>query len=117
MRPKVYLETSVINYLAGRPSRDVIIGARQQLTQEYWDHGRSSVELFVSESVIREISAGDTNAAAQRLLANLVGSEWHERPGPVDPISSPNVSAPSDPLKPPGTLVFIRELLVDALLL
>ena len=67
MRPKVYLETSVISYLAGRPSRDVIIGARQQLTQEYWDHGRSSVELFVSESVIREISAGDTNAAVQRL--------------------------------------------------
>ena len=67
MRPKVYLETSVISYLAGRPSRDVIIGARQQLTQEWWDHGRSSFELFVSESVIREISAGDTNAAVQRL--------------------------------------------------
>ncbi len=67
MKPKVYVETSVISYLASRPSRDVVVGARQQLTLEWWDNDRSTFDLFVSESVIKEISAGDGKAASQRL--------------------------------------------------
>lgn len=67
MKPNVYLETSVISYLTSRPSRDMVIGARQQLTQEWWEKGRAGFELYVSESVIREISAGDEEAARQRL--------------------------------------------------
>ena len=32
MRRRLYLETTVISYLAGRPSRDVVIAAHQELT-------------------------------------------------------------------------------------
>jgi hypothetical protein len=36
MPPRVYIETSVISYLAARPSRDLITAARQQITHEWW---------------------------------------------------------------------------------
>ncbi len=34
MKPKIYLETTIISYLAARPSRDLIVAANQQMTQE-----------------------------------------------------------------------------------
>lgn len=67
MKPKVYLETSIISYLTSRPSRDLIIAANQQITQEWWQLRRSAFELYISELVIQEASAGDKIAAQQRL--------------------------------------------------
>ena len=67
MVPAIYLETSIISYLAAQPSRDLITAARQQLTHEWWDRRRSSFQLFVSELVLVETSRGDAEAAARRL--------------------------------------------------
>jgi len=67
MKPKVYLETSVISYLASRPSRDLIVAANQQLTQEWWHLRRQDFDLFISQLVIQEASAGDEDAARRRL--------------------------------------------------
>jgi predicted nucleic acid-binding protein len=67
MKPKVYLETSIISYLTSRPSRDLIIAANQQITQEWWQFRQDAFELYVSELVIQEASAGDKTAAKQRL--------------------------------------------------
>jgi PIN domain len=64
---RVYVETSVISYLASRPNRDIRIAAHQQLTAEWWDSRRLDFELFVSQLVIQEASAGDSGAAARRL--------------------------------------------------
>jgi hypothetical protein len=36
MADLVHQETSVISYLIGLPSRDVIVAGRQQLTREWW---------------------------------------------------------------------------------
>lgn len=36
MKPKVYIETTVVSYLAARPSRDLIIASHQQITHEWW---------------------------------------------------------------------------------
>jgi len=36
MKQRVYIETSVIGYLTGRPSRDVVIAGRQEVTREIW---------------------------------------------------------------------------------
>jgi hypothetical protein len=33
MKLKVYIETSIVSYLMGRPSRDLIIAAHQELTR------------------------------------------------------------------------------------
>ena len=67
MKPKVYVETSIVSYLAARPSRDLIVAAHQQITHEWWDVRRAQYDLYVSQVVIREASAGDPSAAARRM--------------------------------------------------
>jgi PIN domain len=64
---RVYVETTVVSYLASRPSRDLRLAAHQQLTLEWWDRRRASFELFVSQLVVEEAGAGDSTAAARRL--------------------------------------------------
>ncbi len=46
MQPSVYLETSVIGYLTSRPSRDIIVAAQQQLTQEWWADRRDDFDFI-----------------------------------------------------------------------
>lgn len=58
-RAKVYLETSVISYLAARPSRDLLVAAHQQVTAEWWSIRRHDFELLVSQLVVEEASAKD----------------------------------------------------------
>jgi predicted nucleic acid-binding protein len=67
MKPKVYLETSVISYLTSRPSRDLIVAANQQITQEWWQIRRAGFDLYISQLVIQEASAGDETMAELRL--------------------------------------------------
>jgi predicted nucleic acid-binding protein len=70
MKPIIYLETTIISYLTARPSRDLIIAAHQQITQEWWDTQRNHYNLYVSQLVINEASKGDS-AASERRLAVL----------------------------------------------
>lgn len=63
----VYLETSVISYLANRPSRDLIVAAHQAVTREWWERRRADFTLYISAPVLDEASAGDPEAAAKRL--------------------------------------------------
>jgi predicted nucleic acid-binding protein len=67
MKESVYIETTVISYLTAWLSRDLIRAAHQQITQEWWNNRRNDFELFVSEFVIVESSAGDQEAAEKRL--------------------------------------------------
>jgi predicted nucleic acid-binding protein len=66
--PSVYLETSVIGYLASRPGSDLVFAANQLLTLQWWNDHRDRFELFVSQAVIDECSAGDPVAAGERLV-------------------------------------------------
>ncbi|MDA1049699.1 MAG: type II toxin-antitoxin system VapC family toxin [Planctomycetota bacterium] len=68
----VYLETSVIGYLASRPAVDIIFAANQLMTREWWNDHRTRFELFASQAVVDECSAGDP-AAAQERLVFLIG--------------------------------------------
>ncbi len=63
----VYLETSVIGYATTRPSRELVVAARQQITREWFAGGVEAYELFVSQLVIREASSGDKDAVRERL--------------------------------------------------
>lgn len=69
MKPKVYLETSIIGYLASRPSRDLIVAANQQSTQEWWEKQLPKVDVFISQLVVQEASSGDADAVTRRLKA------------------------------------------------
>ena len=67
IKPKVYLETSVISYLTARPSRDLITAAHRQITHEWWENYTPQYDLFISQLVIQEVTAGDVQAATRRL--------------------------------------------------
>ena len=67
MKPKVYLETTVISYLASRPSRDLRIAAHQQATQDGWRDRRGAFDLYASQLVVQEAGRGDEEAARERL--------------------------------------------------
>ena len=94
MKFRVYVETSVISYLTGRPSRDPTVLAHQQLTQQWWNEGRSDYELYISEYVTAEASQGDPDAARQRMAALdglpeiATNSEW--KCWPACYIANPN---------------------------
>ncbi|MCB1036786.1 MAG: hypothetical protein KDD47_23370 [Acidobacteria bacterium] len=66
MKKAVYIETSIPSYLAARPSRDIRVAAWQEITAQWWDEARAQYDLFTSELVIVEASAGDPEAARRR---------------------------------------------------
>lgn len=67
MAQRVYLETTIPNYLTAWPSRDLIIAAHQQLTKEWWRTRRAEFELYISQFVLDEAGAGDAEMAKERL--------------------------------------------------
>lgn len=69
MRPKLYVETSVVSYLTARPSRDLVTAARQALTREWWEGAPEHWDLAISALVIEEAARGDPTAAEHRLQA------------------------------------------------
>lgn len=67
MKPKIYIETTVVSYLTAYTSRNLIRAAHQQITRKWWETRRQEFDLFVSETVLQEASGGDPKAAADRL--------------------------------------------------
>jgi len=63
----VYVETSVISYYVARPSRDVVVAARQAITQEWWLEVKNQFDIFISVLVTEEAGNGDSAAAEKRL--------------------------------------------------
>ena len=66
---KVYIETTVPSYLTAKPTDNLIAGARQLITQRWWEIERHRFQLFVSDVVFLECSMGNADAAARRLDA------------------------------------------------
>ncbi len=62
----VYVETSIVSYLTARTSRDLVLAAHQQITQEWWQ-SRNRFSLFISEVVLNEVSRGNSEAAQSRI--------------------------------------------------
>jgi hypothetical protein len=71
MPSRVYLETTVLSYLVGRPSRDVAVNAHQVLTKLWWERVQDRFDLVVSAVTIKEAGAGDSEMARRRLA--LIG--------------------------------------------
>ena len=67
MNPTVYVETSVISYATARVSRDLVVAAHQQLTQDWWERALPKLDPYLSPVVLNEISKGDPVAAQQRI--------------------------------------------------
>lgn len=69
MKPTVYIETTIVSYLTAKPSRDLVVAARQQVTREWWERTSRSFELYASPLVWQEAAEGDAGAAQRRLAA------------------------------------------------
>ena len=67
MKPKIYIETSVVSYRAGRASRDVVIAGRQQSTLDFWALLGGELSAFVSALVVKEAGKGNSELAKCRL--------------------------------------------------
>ena len=67
MKPTLYMESTIPSYLVSRSSRDVVIAGHQQLTRDWWETRRNRFDIFVSQLVIDEISAGDATASSARM--------------------------------------------------
>jgi hypothetical protein len=46
----------------------LIIAGHQQVTKDWWDKRRGAFEIYISQFVIDEASAGDPGAARERIL-------------------------------------------------
>jgi hypothetical protein len=69
MKSLLYLETTIPSYLTSRPSRDLIVAARQRITLDWWLKRRNDFQVFVSQIVLDEAAGGDRQAATARLSA------------------------------------------------
>jgi hypothetical protein len=70
-KPSVYIETSIVSYLAADPSRHPVTLRNQQLTHAWWAT-RERYALYTSKLVIDEAADGNP-VLAQRRLALLSG--------------------------------------------
>ena len=73
MKPGVYVETTIVSYLAARPSREPFLLGCQRLTRLWWRERRREYELFTSDTVIAEAGRGEAQMIRKRvrLLKNL----------------------------------------------
>lgn len=67
--PSVYVETTIPSYLTAWPDKNLVAAAHQAITREWWELRRHRFELYTSQLVIEEASAGDPSAARLRLEA------------------------------------------------
>ncbi len=72
IKSTVYIETTVVSYLVARPSTEATLGARQRVTQQFWENYSDTLEFVVSDVVITEIRQGN-EIAAQRRIDALAG--------------------------------------------
>jgi len=69
MKPRLYIETSIVGYLTSRPSSNIIVAGHQHTTRIWWEKRRNLFDVFVSELVVDEAAKGDPQAAKEQLEA------------------------------------------------
>jgi len=63
----IYIETSIISYLAAKPSPDLMTAACQQVTTEWWEGSRRLYDVVTSALVVAESREGNPRTARGRL--------------------------------------------------
>ena len=66
-KQRIYIETSIVSYLAARRSTNLLAVTWQELSWKFWEDHRSKFELFTSELVVSEAAAGHPDASERRL--------------------------------------------------
>jgi hypothetical protein len=66
-KPTIYIETSIISYLAAKTSSDLTIAACQHVTAVWWENYRKFYNVVTSALVVAESREGDLQTAKKRL--------------------------------------------------
>ena len=69
IKPRVYIEPTVVSHLVARPSNDAILASWQRASRQLWENYADRFEFVISRVVRAEIQRGDPTAAQQRLAA------------------------------------------------
>lgn len=69
MKRKIYIESTVVSYYTGQPTRDLIISARQEETRALWPRLLTGFDSFISALVVTECREGNPERAAKRVQA------------------------------------------------
>lgn len=67
MKPTVYVETTIVGYLAAEPSSDPVTFGKQVSTQRWWATASDVYTLVTSAVVALEAGSGSAGPAASRL--------------------------------------------------
>ena len=67
IKPRVYLEPTVVSHLVARPSNDAILASWQRASQQLWEDYANRFEFVISDIVSNEVRLGDAHAAQRRL--------------------------------------------------
>lgn len=67
IKPRVYIEPTVVSYLVARPSENPVLAARQRASRQLWEDYTDRFEFVISPIVRDEIRQGDATAAQKRL--------------------------------------------------
>ena len=65
----VFIETTIVSYLVANRSRDLVLAAHQETTEEWWREYRPRYRCVTSEEVLREASLGDATMSRRRAEA------------------------------------------------
>jgi len=69
VKRKVYIETTVVSYYTGQPTRDLIIAARQEETRALWPRLVDDYNSSISALVLTESRSGNPDLAKKRMDA------------------------------------------------
>lgn len=83
MKPRVYVETSVVRYLNGRLSHDIRVLCNQITTLDWWRHAKTRLELVASPLVVdqegvRDLQLAYESRSALQLLTIIHPSDASE---------------------------------------
>ena len=67
IKPRVYLEPTVISHLVARPSNDITLDNWQRASRQLWEDYAERFEFVISTLVRNEVERGDAIPAKQRL--------------------------------------------------
>jgi len=69
MKPTLYLETTIPSFLTARPSNNLVVAGKQEVTRQWWEKRKVQYDLFISQLVIDEALKGNPDAAGKRMDA------------------------------------------------
>ena len=66
-KPTIYLETTILSFLTARPSSNLVVAGKQEVTRQWWERRKEKYQLFLSQYVLDEASSGNMDAAKKRM--------------------------------------------------